>query len=192
MLQRFFRRQPAPDPAPLYSAIVAQARHPVFYERLGVPDTLDGRFDLLVLHLTAVLDRLRNADRSTSPFGQLLFDWFITDMDRSLREMGVGDLSVPKKMKTIGQSFYGRYQAYTHAGDRDDLAGAIRRNLFTGDGPQDVCRALADYFGALQDVLGELSDADIEAARIPWPSAPTGPADAGTVPAASRLQGDRT
>jgi cytochrome b pre-mRNA-processing protein 3 len=98
----------------LYGTIVAQARLPCFYREYGVPDTLNGRFDLLVLQLTMILDRLAQ-DAELRDLGQALFDRFCQDMDHNLREMGVGDLSVPKEMQRIGEAFYGRAQAYRAA-----------------------------------------------------------------------------
>ena len=112
MIFPLFRRRVRPDTiSTLYGTIVAQARLPCFYREYGVPDTVNGRFDLLVLHLALVLDRL--ADESQlRELGQALFDHFCSDMDRNLREMGIGDLSVPKHMQRVGEAFYGRARAY--------------------------------------------------------------------------------
>ena len=85
----------------LYGTIVAQARLPCFYREYGVADTVNGRFDLLVLHLGMVIDRLAEEPDSREA-GQALFDHFCRDMDHNLREMGIGDLSVPKEMQRIG------------------------------------------------------------------------------------------
>ena len=95
----------------IYGMIVTQAREPLFYRDLGVPDTVDGRFDLLVLHLWMVLRRLR-AVEGGAVICQALFDRFCEDMDANLREMGVGDLTVPKRMQAFGEAFYGRTAAY--------------------------------------------------------------------------------
>ena len=86
----------------------------VFYRDYGVADTIDGRFDLLVLHLAVIIDRLAEEPESREA-GPALFDHFCQDMDHNLREMGIGDLSVPKEMQRIGQAFYGRAQAYRSA-----------------------------------------------------------------------------
>ena len=103
-----FRRRARSDTiSTLYGTIVAQARLACFYREYGVPDTVNGRFDLLVLHLALVLDRLAD-EPQLQELGQALFDHFCTDMDQNLREMGVGDLSVPKHMQRIGEAFYGR------------------------------------------------------------------------------------
>ena len=112
MIIPLFRRNARPDTiSTLYGTIVAQARLPCFYREYSVPDTVNGRFDLLVLHLAIVLDRL--AENSIlRDLGQAIFDRFCEDMDHNLREMGVGDLAVPKEMQRMGAAFYGRAQAY--------------------------------------------------------------------------------
>ena len=111
ILKRFFQSSTLPV-RPLYEAIVAAARHPVAYAEWGVPDTLDGRFDMITLHMFLVLDRLKGEDRA---FRQELVDEFFRDMDRSLRELGVGDLSVGKKVRKMAEVFYGRLAAYDRA-----------------------------------------------------------------------------
>src|ERR1700709_1430457 len=95
----------------IYGMIVAQAREPLFYAGLGVPDTVNGRYDMLLLHLWMVLRRLRTAEDGAD-LSQALFDHFCGDMDDNLREMGVGDLTVPKRMQKFGEAFYGRAAAY--------------------------------------------------------------------------------
>src|SRR5262249_18838863 len=120
MIFRLFRRDPqAATIAALYGAIVAQARNPAFYLEYGVPDTPEGRFDMIVLHLALVCRRLGRAQgpdqapaRSVS---QAVFDMFCRDMDHNLREMGVSDIGVPKKMRKLGEAFYGRLDAYDRA-----------------------------------------------------------------------------
>jgi cytochrome b pre-mRNA-processing protein 3 len=117
----------------LYGAIVAQARSAVFYRAYGVPDSVEGRFDLIVLHLVLVLARLEADASSGRAIGQKLFDEFCRDMDDNLREMGVGDLAVPKKMRQFAEAFYGRqaaYRAALAASDERELANALARNIF--------------------------------------------------------------
>lgn len=114
----------------IYGMIVAQAREPAFYASLNVPDTVNGRFDMLLLHLWMVLRQLRTSGDSEET-GQALFDRFCSDMDDNLREMGVGDLTVPKRMQEFGEAFYGRtaaYDAALAAGD-NELTAAIGRNI---------------------------------------------------------------
>jgi cytochrome b pre-mRNA-processing protein 3 len=129
----------------IYGMIVAQAREPVFYQALNVPDTVNARFDMVVLHLWLVLRRLRTADPDGG-YSQALFDMFCRDMDGNLREMGVGDLTVPKRMKKFGEAFYGRTAAYDMAlGDGvPAFAEALARNILNSN---DAARAseLAAY-----------------------------------------------
>lgn len=132
----------------LYGTIVAQARLPCFYRKYAVADTVNGRFDLLVLHLVAVLDRLAE-DPALRDMGQILFDRFCQDMDHNLREMGIGDLSVPKEMQRMGEAFYGRTQAYRTAlaaQGEEPLIEAVARNVYGGVPPVSAAPAhLAAY-----------------------------------------------
>jgi len=138
MILRLFRRTPRSDSiASLYGTIVAQARAPAFYQTYGVPDTANGRLEMIVLHAVLVLRRLggeRRPGATAGPaFGQAIFDLFCRDMDANLREMGVGDLAVPRAMRQIGEAFYGRQAAYAGALAADDapaLVEALARNVF--------------------------------------------------------------
>jgi len=137
MFPMFRRRSRQNTISALYGTIVAQARLPCFYRDYGVADTVDGRFDLLVLHLALIVDRLAEEPESREA-GQVLFDHFCQDMDYNLREMGIGDLSVPKKMQRIGQAFYGRAQAHRSALSVDGeaaLVEALTRNVYAGSPP---------------------------------------------------------
>ena len=140
MIFSLFRRAPERDTISiLYGMIVAQARLPVFYRDYAVADTVNGRFDLIVLHLALVMDRLL-PDPATKDLGQGIFDAFCRDMDDNLREMGIGDLKVPKEMRRMGEAFYGRSQAYLNAipaaqqpGDGSRaLIEALARNIYGG------------------------------------------------------------
>jgi cytochrome b pre-mRNA-processing protein 3 len=116
---------------------VAQARTPVFYRSHGVPDTLEGRFDMVVLHLFLANRRLAGLGEEGMTLGQELLDFFFADMDASLREIGIGDLAVPKKMKGFAQAYMGRAAAYEAAIDKNDVAAldaAIARNIFGQSG----------------------------------------------------------
>ncbi len=132
----------------LYGCVVAQARLPAFYRDHGVPDTLDGRFDMICLHVVLVLRRLRREGRRGGKLGQALLDVMIDDMDQSLREMGVGDLGVGRRVKEMAKAYYGRAAAYEAALDAADgsLADALRRNLYgtTDAGPEQLA-AMAAY-----------------------------------------------
>ena len=131
----FRRKSRGPDTiSTLYGMIVAQARLPCFYREYAVADTVNGRFDLIVLHLAMLLDRLMQ-DAALQSLGQAIFDRFCRDMDHNLREMGVGDLKVPKEMRRMGEAFYGRAQAYRAAWaamDNGALVEALERNIYGG------------------------------------------------------------
>lgn len=131
----------------IYAAIVAQARQPAFYEKLGVPDTLEGRYEMLMLHAFLYMHRLKNAPEDAKEVSQKVFDLMFSDMDRSLREMGIGDLTVPKKIKKMAQAFYGRAAAYDAALEADGaaLAEAVTRNVFAGEAGTGDAAAIAAY-----------------------------------------------
>jgi cytochrome b pre-mRNA-processing protein 3 len=131
----------------LYAAAVAQARQPAFYAACGVPDTPTGRFDLIVLHAFLLLQRLK-AEREGRALAQAFCDAVVEDMDRNLREMGIGDLSVGKKVKKLMQGFYGRLHAYETALADDDggLVPALKRNIYgSGTPAQAQLDAMAAY-----------------------------------------------
>lgn len=135
--------------AELYVKLVEQARSPSFYTACGVPDTLDGRFEALALHAFLVLHRLKREAPPAPGFAQALFDHMISDMDLSLREIGVTDFSIGKKVKAMGRGFYGRVVAYDHglaAADPEELEAALRRNLYGTVEPEPGrVRAVAAY-----------------------------------------------
>ncbi len=119
----------------LYGAAVAAARDPFLYGTLGVPDTLDGRFDMVGLHVFLVIRRLSAAPSPGPALGQAVFDAMFSDMDVNLREMGVGDLSVGRKNRAMWEAFHGRsaaYQAALASGDTAALAAALARNVWRG------------------------------------------------------------
>ncbi|KQW22789.1 ubiquinol-cytochrome C chaperone [Afipia sp. Root123D2] len=153
----------------IYGMIVAQAREPAFYATLNVRDTVDGRFDMVVLHLWMVLRHLRTTDGGDS-LSQGLFDRFCEDMDGNLREMGVGDLTVPKRMQAFGEAFYGRTAAYdlALAGGEDDLAQSIGRNVLNGAHP-DSARLLARYVLAVVAALAPADGAALAAGTWHFP-----------------------
>jgi cytochrome b pre-mRNA-processing protein 3 len=131
----------------LYGAIVAQAREPAFYRDFGVPDTVEGRFDLLVLHMYLVNERLSGHGEAEVALGQELLDYFFEDMDASLREIGIGDLTVPKKMRSLAEAYLGRSATYKAAianADEVALANAIARNILAG-ADAETARPLARY-----------------------------------------------
>jgi cytochrome b pre-mRNA-processing protein 3 len=176
MILRPFRRNSKSDSiAALYGAIVAQGRSPTFYVEFGVPDTVEGRFDLIVLHLVLVLRRLGGAgdrrDRG-GDFGQRLFDAFCRDLDGNLREMGIGDLAVPKRMRRFGEAFYGRQAAYLAAlaaGDPQVFENALARNILQGEGIDHRAARLACYARAAARQLDAQSETDLFAGVADFP-----------------------
>ena len=142
----------------VYAAIVAQARHPEFYRTLGVPDTLDGRFDLLVVHAFLFFRRLKGEGEGAARHGQLVFDAMFADLDQNLREMGVGDMSIGKKVRKMGSAFYGGTEAYDKGVDQYEadptvLAEAVRRNVFSDDAAGEKARQLARYMIECTEML---------------------------------------
>ncbi len=140
LLELIGLKRRSPDVADLYACIVAQARQKLFYQEYGVPDTPNGRFEMITLHAYFVMRRLKEIGEGGTDLSQALFDHFFTDMDRNLREMGVGDLSVGKKIKSLAISVYGRIKAYDDglAGEAGDLADALIRNLYADVSPEDA------------------------------------------------------
>ncbi len=145
-----FRRKPHERAGfALYAAAVAAARDPWFYTALGVPDTLDGRFDLVGLHAALLIHRLQGDEAPGPELAQAVFDAMFSDMDHNLREIGVGDLSVGKRVKAMWEAFHGRARAYATALDADDqaaLAAALARNVWRGaPGDEGAASTLAAY-----------------------------------------------
>ncbi len=163
VFKRFFKRGQASDEVYLlYRRVVAQARAAAFYEHLGVPDTLDGRYDLLVLHCHLVARRLRLEGEAGVALGQALFDLMMSDMDRALRETGVGDLSVGSRVKAMARAYYGRAKAYDEAlaAGEGPLSAALGRNVYgtLGDdrGPQ-AARIEAQLAALTSHVLAQVA-----------------------------------
>ncbi|MCA1525796.1 ubiquinol-cytochrome C chaperone family protein [Bradyrhizobium yuanmingense] len=165
------RRTPPGTIEAIYGMIVTQAREPLFYRVFGVPDTVNGRFDLLLLHLWLLLRRLR-AVQGAAELSQALFDRFCEDMDDNLREMGVGDQTVPKRMRAFGEAFYGRVQAYDQAMEAggEALAAAICKNILNGTG-FDQAERLAAYARASEADLGRTDEAALLRASFKFPRA---------------------
>lgn len=149
-MKEFFNPWPRPWDAArrLYVCVVKQARQPGFYLTCGVPDTADGRFDMILLHAFLLLRRTKRDHDRTAYLGQAFFDLMFADMDQNLREMGLGDLAVGKRVKGMAAAFYGRIQAYEDglAGDEAALVDSLRRNLYRKTEPDDSqLSTVADY-----------------------------------------------
>ena len=154
----------------LYSAAVAAARQPWFYRELGVPDTLDGRFDLVGLHAFLVIRRLSALPPPGPDVSQAVFDAMFADMDTNLREMGVSDLTVGKRVKAMWEAFHGRAAAYEAALAEDGdaaLAEALARNVWRGSVPvPDGPRRLASLVRRHVADLTLLAPAALQAGKL--------------------------
>ena len=161
----------------LYVTTVTQAREPAFYAGLGVPDSLDGRFDMVVLHVGLVLRRLGQTGEAGKPLSEELFSVMFGDLDQTVRDMGVGDLRVGKKVKAMARAFYGRTKAYDDAldsPDESDLVNAIRRNIYGPEAPETAgVVAVAGYVRQAVAHLEGLPDAELLAGEVSFPDVPT-------------------
>ncbi|MEM9168792.1 MAG: ubiquinol-cytochrome C chaperone family protein [Pseudomonadota bacterium] len=157
-----FRKNPVDDRArTAYGVVVAAARRPVFYTTYAAPDTVDGRFEVLTLHMYLVLRRLKRQGPQADEFAQRLFDLFFDSMDGTLRELGVGDMTIGKKVRGLAEAFYGRVGAFEDAfgaegGAQPALASAIARNVFERDAAPGA-DAIAAYAIAQETAFGDLA-----------------------------------
>lgn len=176
MFLRLFRGRKWADSAlAIYGGLVAQSRASTFYTDYGVPDTVDGRFDMICLHAFLVIRRLQAEGGEAPALAQKLFDTMFKDMDRSLREMGVGDLSVGKHVKRMAKAYYGRAAAYEHGmvSGREALEAALRRNLYRLAEPTDAqVRAMADYTLDQDARLKHCTFAELAAGRLGFSAPP--------------------
>lgn len=169
MIFGLFRKSPSTDAVyAVYSAIVAQSRQARFYADWGVPDTVTGRFDMISLHLALLFRRLRSEGDEASRFAQAVFDLFFRDMDRSLREMGVTDIGVPKKIQKMTSAFYPLLASVNEAIDSGDPAtveAVLTRNILA-EGSATGAPALAAYLIAEAGRIEAQPVTDIVAGRI--------------------------
>src|SRR5262245_30987290 len=169
MILKLFRRTPQEGTiACLYGTIVAQARLPAFYQIYGVPDTVNGRLEMIMLHTVLVLRRLEGEAGPIRVLGQELFDRFCRDMEDSLREMGVA--AVPRNMRRIGEAFYGRLGACGAALDSphgEQLAAALQRNVFADGAERQAACQLAAY--VREAVRGLAAQDGFERAEVAFP-----------------------
>jgi cytochrome b pre-mRNA-processing protein 3 len=160
--------------------MVDQARRPGFFADCGVADTVYGRFDLLVLHAFLVFRRLNAEGADFEPFRQALFDHMFRDMDASLRELGVGDLGVPKKIKRMAKGFYGKVVAYEKAlaGDDAELPETLRRDLYSDAEPSAAqLAAMAGYVRRAAERIAAQPAEALAAGRADFGPAPEVAAD---------------
>jgi len=175
MLRQLFGAKPNRDLGEhLYAQAVEQARSPAFYTTLGVSDRIDARFELYIAHVLLVIMRLRDESEEGAEIAQQLFDVFVSALDNTLRELGVGDTSMAKKMRKLGESMYGRMTAYEptiRAADHEGLTQALVRNVYEGEG-SDGASALATYILDTRSALESQQFADL-VRNIRWIGIPS-------------------
>ncbi len=153
----------------LYAEIVAAARQPRYFADLDVPDTPLGRYEMLSLHMFLFLHRLKNETGSAAELARDVTDMFFKDIDHSLRELGVGDIGIPKRMKKLAKMFYGRASSYGRALDEGDLralAEALARNIRPGDVDWPHADGLAEQVFRLYDAMSRNDIGEILAGRV--------------------------
>ena len=174
----WFRKQPSPQRQTaerLYTGVVVRSRNPFFYERLGVPDTVNGRFDMILLHSFCVINALNKQGQGGRELAQALYDVMFVDMDRSVREMGVGDLSVGKHVRRMMKAFNGRMHAYQAGIDNASLDDALTRNLYgTVKGPVDPTHLaiMGDYIRNQVAALNTMNPDRLMQGDIEWAPVP--------------------
>ena len=151
------KKNPYAQPAKLvYAQVLSHIRNPEFYRVFGVPDTQEGRFDLLLVHLFLIIDRMLLEGRAMQDFNQALFDVTFADMDQTLREIGIGDTGVPKRMRRMMKAFNGRMHAYSAAMQGgEELEAVLLRNLYAAAEPPDlVCVSrMKNYVQTSRDLI---------------------------------------
>ena len=172
-LRKLFLPPPPAEVESTYIALVAAARNPFFYTALKVPDTLDGRFELIVLHLFLLQHRLvAQKSPENEAFGRFLSESFFMDMDRSLRELGVADTGVSHRIKKMGKAYHGRLQAYAAGlSDATALRSALVRNLYgtVEDGDVNALDRLARYVEVTSAQLVNTDTDVITGGTYAWP-----------------------
>jgi cytochrome b pre-mRNA-processing protein 3 len=169
---KLFKPRPAEKAGrALYVAIVEQARRPRLYAELGAPDTIEGRFELYSLHVILLLDRLKRQGDRAAETAQALFDTYVQSLDDALREIGVGDMAVGRKMRKLGEAFYGRVKSYEEAlaalPDRAPLEALVGRTVFAGVETQ-AAASMIDYLLAQREALANNSLEALCDGRVSW------------------------
>lgn len=164
----------------LYTAMVAQARHPDFYVNLGVPDTMEGRFDLILVHAFVLFRRLKteNGDRDLA---QNIFDVMFADLDQNMREMGIGDVGILKRIRKMSESYHGRIVAYEEGvqSGAAELAAALNRNLFADTEVRDEqLMAMVGYVHQALTDLDRQEISDLQNGKVHFPDVPNPAVDA--------------
>lgn len=174
MLKRLFPPHPTRDVGRvLYAAVVDQSRSPALYRGLGAPDTVEGRFEIYSLHVVLLLDRLKGEGGAAKAVSQALFDTYVKALDHALREMGVGDLSVGRKMRKLGEAFYGRAKSYQAAfaalPDETPLRDLLTRTVYAeAEAGGGQAPALCGYVTAQREHLAGQPLGDLLQGKVDW------------------------
>jgi cytochrome b pre-mRNA-processing protein 3 len=168
-------RKPPPPPPPvqtLYLALMARARAPAFFEEWSVPDTIDGRFDLVALHAFLLFDALRGYGPAAAEMGSKLADAIFTGFDEALRELGISDFGMSRRIRNMADAFYGRIDSYGCASSPGEMAAALQRNLYRGNAATGrEAEGIASYMisarAALRQALTELLEGKPDFGPVP-------------------------
>ncbi|MDP1738790.1 MAG: ubiquinol-cytochrome C chaperone family protein [Caulobacter sp.] len=174
MLDRLFRQSPAKLAGEaLYAAAAGQARQPDFYRHGGVADTREGRFELYTLHVILLVERLKGETGLAAEARQNLFDRYVRGLDDAFRELGLGDTAVAKRVKALGQAFYGRLKAFEEAvaalPDRAALTDLVARTVL--EGRPETAGVMTDYVAAAREALGRQDVETLLAGNVMWEAA---------------------
>ncbi len=186
LIPKFLRPSVPRQAVSLYEALLLRAREPVFYADWGVPDTMAGRLEILEVHLAALFRRLTPIAPHGPDLWRDTLDYAMSEIERAMREVGVGDVTVPKKMRRVAESFYGRARAYgaaLDARDRAALAEALARNVYPDAPAPDTQHrppaggvlALVDDLVALDAALAATPDTDLMGGQLTLPPPRTAP-----------------
>jgi cytochrome b pre-mRNA-processing protein 3 len=170
------QRQKHDIAADIYNRLVAYARRPEFYLSYGVPDTMLGRFEMICLHSFLLFRRLGKTDNAGRELSQAVHDIMFADFDRTLREQGIGDMGIGKRVKELAKNLYGRIDAYETglAGEKTNLASALQRNLYASVSPSgDEVEAMVAYIKDATEKLDAQQTPDIMSGRVVFPEAAT-------------------
>lgn len=156
----------------IYNSLVAHARDPAFYLSYGVPDTMLGRFEMICLHSYLLFRRLGKTDNAGRELSQAVHDLMFADFDRTLREQGIGDMGIGKRVKKLARNLYGRIAAYESglAGEKAELFAALQRNLYASVTPSDAeIEAMIAYIKDAIDALDAQPTPGIMLGRVDFP-----------------------
>ncbi len=176
MFQQFFgRKRRISEEVVLdsYAAIVAAARQTRLYSHLMIPDTPLGRFEAISAHLVVFLRRTKDAAEPLPALAQEVVEEFFKDVDHSLRELGIGDPGVPKRMKKLARMFYGRAESYGKAletSNLEELAEALQRNIRPDDAVWPQAPGLAAHIALADASLRSLPDSQIASGKVSFPA----------------------